>query len=966
MKFIAISGLFLIGLLPAFTQTTKPPAKPRKVNAAAVSKATPASTRKPAAAKATTAKAAAVKPNAAKRKPDASPSAAKAKPKPASQRPVPKTTTAKARPAATPKPKPKPKLDETAEWTKAVEAADRTTKLELLNKFVAAFPKSSRIGEAAAMIVENEIAMGDEAIQAGNNADAVNHYLLAAAAAPSPMPDAMFTANLAKLPSIVYWKGERDAALRIVNSLESKASAPQLLTLATFFLTVENGTEASRLAQKAIAIAPDAAGYQVLGLAERMDFRLDESAAAYQKAVDLDAASLNAKRGLAEAQRSLGRSSEAATLYRSILDQDPSNSAAETGLILALFEDGKADEANAILTRSLEANAGNVVLLAGVAYWNAAHGNADKAIEYARRAIDAEPRFIWSHIALARGLMLKKDPLEAERVLIGARRYGNFPTLEYELASARSMAGFYREAAEDLRRNFWLKDGAVATRLGGRIERSSDGLTELISFERRASIFAPTAADDPVNSSMLKALLGFAESLDQEASDGARIAAAADAFTASGDDAMKVHRQIFAASRLIAKNAAPEKVIDLMNSAAAISDAATNVATPTVTVIADELYGPRAAALARNETLRVKDVPVPTLKAIVRGRIEELSGAALLLLKQPADAVIRFRRSLGILPADSTWWRSSMWRLGSANEAENNTEEALKNYTASYKAGPPDTIKYAAIRSLYIRTKGSADGLEALVGADPDPTNSTAVAANLPQPPATGSPTPSPEITPVPAPTPVISDNVTAAAPTPMASPVATPETAIAENIDPAAKAAAAAAAEAKPSPSPSPSSSAETAAVPADDKEKPKSGTDLFPPVVITVPPVETPSPSPTPSASPTPDQTGDNAAERPRIAEEKPGTPAPCKLTASETALTLPAGGELAVIIGTEDDRDLADLTAAPSSSSDISVRAVPISGVSGRSLFLVKSLSTTPGLYQIKFALPCGTLDMTVTVR
>ena len=44
----------------------------------------------------------------------------------------------------------------------------------------------------------------------------------------------------------------------------------------------------------------------------------------------------------------------------------------------------------------------------------------------------------------------QKKPLDAERTLLGARRYGNFPTLEYEIASARLMAGFYRDAAEEL------------------------------------------------------------------------------------------------------------------------------------------------------------------------------------------------------------------------------------------------------------------------------------------------------------------------------------------------------------------------------------------------------------------------------------------------------------------------------------------------------------------------------------
>src|SRR5204863_5817692 len=121
------------------------------------------------------------------------------------------------------------------------------------------------------------------------------------------------------------------------------------------------------------------------------------------------------------------------------------------------------------MAKSLEANPGNVILLAGAAYWYAAHNDGDKAVEYAQKAIAADPRFIWSHIALARGLLAQNKPVEAEKMLLAARRYGNFPTLEYEIASARLGAGLYREAAEELARSFSLKDGMIQARLGGRV-----------------------------------------------------------------------------------------------------------------------------------------------------------------------------------------------------------------------------------------------------------------------------------------------------------------------------------------------------------------------------------------------------------------------------------------------------------------------------------------------------------------
>src|SRR5829696_9155198 len=141
-------------------------------------------------------------------------------------------------------------------------------------------------------------------------------------------------------------------------------------------------------------------------------------------------------------KRALGKSDEAVALYRELLTANESDLPSHTGLILALFDAGKRSEAEAEMARSLEQKPANVILMAGAAYWYASKGLGDKAVELAQKALAREPRYIWSHIALARGLMSQGKPVEAEQALIKARAFGNFPTLEYELASARIAAGF--------------------------------------------------------------------------------------------------------------------------------------------------------------------------------------------------------------------------------------------------------------------------------------------------------------------------------------------------------------------------------------------------------------------------------------------------------------------------------------------------------------------------------------------
>ncbi|MEP6788671.1 MAG: tetratricopeptide repeat protein, partial [Acidobacteriota bacterium] len=613
------------------------------------------------------------------------------------------------------------KLDENAEWEKATTVADGEGRIAALRKFIVAFPKSAKNSEAFIIIATVETQLGNEKLTAGDIAAATTFYQAAVADAPKPIPDDLFKDLLAKIPANLYFRNARAEAIAIATGLEAKSdtNASQLLGISTFYMSVENGTEARRLAESAIKLAPDsAAAYQSLGLANRMTFDLDESAAAYAKALELDPESLAARRGLAEMKRSLGKADEAAALYREILARDAANTPAQTGLVLALFDAGKRADAEAELTRALEATPGNVILLAGAAYWYAAHDDGQKAIELAQKAIASDPRFIWSHIALARGLLSQNKPAEAEKILLAARRYGNFPTLEYEIASARITAGYYREAAEELAKSFSVKDGVVHTDLGGRVPRDAKNFTELVGFERRASIFAPVAADDPETAIKLTQLLILKQELDAAEPKPEAVAKAADDFV-SGTDRMKVHRQIFAASQLLDKKIALPKVIALAKDATANVDAGLDIANAATAVMAGEMYENRSLAETRGEYLFVPDVPRVTLSTIIRGQIEELSGWASFQMDDPAEAAIRLKRAVSVLPVDSAWWRASTWQLATALAHSGKDAEALDMYIKSYKSSGQTPIRYGVIAALYKKVNGSTEGLEAKIGPNP-------------------------------------------------------------------------------------------------------------------------------------------------------------------------------------------------------------------------------------------------------
>src|SRR5205807_573154 len=112
--------------------------------------------------------------------------------------------------------------------------------------------------------------------------------------------------------------------------------------------------------------------------------------------------------------------------------------------------------------------------------------------------------------------------------------------------------------------------------------------------------------------------------------------AVADRFVRSDDD-MKIHRELFAASSLLDKKIALPKVLELTKAAAANADAAADGPNAAGAVMANELYESRSIANARGEFIRVPDVPRQTVSAILRGRIEEISGWGHYEMDRPDD-----------------------------------------------------------------------------------------------------------------------------------------------------------------------------------------------------------------------------------------------------------------------------------------------------------------------------------------
>lgn len=710
---------------------------------------------------------------------------------------------------------------EAVESTLVLPLAQRITTLKT---FLDTHPDSKARLRAIELLVSAHAGLGDEQLKEHDSAGGIAQFTLAIAEAPLNITEKLFSGVLSQIPMNLYLRGEPAAAIKAAQDIEAKFGndAKRLLALSAFYARIEQGSEATRLAKQAVQLAPDLAdAHQGLGLALHVSLRLDEAAIEYKRALELDPNAKGAKRRLADLTRASGKGEEAIALYRQQLEADPTDKGARTGLVLSLLDLNRVDEAKAELEKTLTDDPRNLVLLAGAAYWFAAHNDSDLAVVLAQRAIGIEPRYTWSHIALARGLIGQRKPLEAERALRFARQYGKFPTLDYELASTLAAAALYEEAAEVLSQSFALQDGQIETRLGGQAVTRGASFLELLAPERRASIFQFAAADTENNAKLLKALLTFTLASNREANGGSineAMAVAAGKEFASGDDAARVYRELYVATRLLQKGIGLQTAFELTEAARSSAEAGLTVPNVTLAVQADEYRAIRSRAIASGGTPDIPEVPRNVLSNLLRGRIEDTSAWALLDQDKLDQAVEHLKRAIAVLPEGTPAAHTSLWRLGVALERQDKKAEALTYFIKGYNSGDPDPARRAVVEQLYRKVNGSLDGLDERIGPPPAVAATTASAEPAPEK-AEPTPTPAAEI--------------------PAAAPTTTPG-----SESPALKP--------EPTPNASPEASPPAAAPPP--ASSPEATPTVTPEATTTPVPVSSPSPTPETTAVPTP----------------------------------------------------------------------------------------------------------------
>jgi tetratricopeptide (TPR) repeat protein/uncharacterized membrane protein YgcG len=762
-----------------------------------------------------------------------------------------KTITAKASTTVAKKNTPEDDAAE-AEAVSNMQAHTFGVRVVELREFIDKHPESKSKAYATELLVSSRAALGDEKLRAGDRAGGLEQMRLAIAEALPESSDKLYLGVITQIPFNLYLRGDRAEAFTSAKAIEAKfgGEAKHLLPLSGFYLRIERGDEATRIAEQAVKLAPDmAAAYDALGLALHISLRLDEATTAYKRALELDPKSPVARRNLPDLNRANGKADEALAAYRELLAANPTDKGIRSGLVMALFDAGQTEEANKELEAALKDNPRNVTLLATAAYWFLAHNDTRRGLDLAKQAANIEPRYTWGQIALARGLIADKGAQYAEACLRFARQHGRFATLEYELANALAAMGLYEEAANTLSQSFTLKDGFLETQLAGRLPARAEGFIELLAPERRASIFQAKPADTETNARMLKALLTFSLAIDEPKVDESSAVAAAREFAAGTDD-MRAYRQLYAADRLLKRRVGFAAAQELADAARGGVDAAAALPVATIAVQADELREIRKQAIASGGTPDMPDAPRNILAKLLRGKIEDSSGWALFNLDKTSEAIEHLRLAIGVVPEGTPLWRSSVWHLATALEQNGNNDEALGYYIKSFNAGPNDSLHRSTIEVLYRKVNGSLNGLEERIGpaqaisAATTPAMGTSTSAATEENKSDTNAAPAAVPTPAPTPTP---EPVMTASPTP--EPV-TPEPSPANS--PITEATPASSPERSPTPEPAPSPTPESA--PATPAPTPAEVPVVPTPTTTTSPArQESPSPSASPASSPT-----------------------------------------------------------------------------------------------------------------
>ena len=574
-------------------------------------------------------------------------------------------------------------------------------------------------------IVASHAQLAERNLRENNIEPAVRHFRDAIERLPETIPDPFFVSTVIRIPQATSMRGYRTEAVLLARSIEKRASVAQdarkLGAIGEYYLTIEASADAIRTLEAAVRIAPTEIELRrLLASAYRMGLQLDDAVAEYQRILGRAPSDGRALYELANLYRAHGAYEEAIALYQQRLEREPRHEPSLKGLViayLALGDPGQQGAAALARLREMaptpEEATRDVSFQTQLAfhYLLQTQSNRNRLLE-AREAADAalaiEPRYAWARIAAAEVALVEERYLDAERHLLSALSYANFPTLRWTLGKVYLAVEDFEGAQEQFSQVFQrVANGEFEATLGGVRTVRTRGLRTLFALEHQAAIFLATSPTSHDTSRVIEALIRFESGLadwtrpakpgsDAPGSDRAALLQLVEQFVVASPE-RQAFRSLYAAERLIGTGTLLDKAIEMANRVLTEAETATE-----------------PAGSLRDYPNYDREGRV----AILRGRAWDRKGWAYYKAENltAADAaLLEAIQSYGDLPEV----RRSFWHLATVRETAGDQASALALYLAGYE--PPNKgeakektdVQRTILELLFRQVRGSLDGLEA-------------------------------------------------------------------------------------------------------------------------------------------------------------------------------------------------------------------------------------------------------------
>ncbi len=619
----------------------------------------------------------------------------------------------------------------------ALAIEDPNARIAALQKFLKTNSLPEQAQTAREAIVASWAQLADVQLGENNIERAVENFRRALTALPEKITDRFFEETVIRIPLAVSVRGYRNEAIGLARQVEKRfvKEPPRLAALGEFYMTIEAPTDAIRALETASKLAEEEARlHRLLGAAYRMGLQLDDAIAEYQLAVNFDANDKRAYYELANLYRAHGAYADAIKLYRRQLEIEPKHSPSYKGMALAFLAQGNEEQMIAALNQARDLRGAaeeitqDIYLQTQMAFYYLAQNKLKQARASAESALLVEPRYSWARIAAAEVDLAEGKYFDAERNLLAARSYANFPTLYFTLGKLYLVAEDFDGALEQFAKAFSFSPQKQFTaKLGGAFDAQADNLKELLAREHQAAIFL---AEPPTTNEVFKiaeALVRFNVHLRiikppstaapaTRQTKGERSAAK----QADAIDAEARRKQMEDLDRAAMDFIEVENVrrsFRMLLIAGRLAQA--GIATGLAVELAEQALGLAEVATEPDGSLReYPNYDRDGRLRIFRGRALDAKGWALFKANKNREAIVALTgavKAYGSLPEG----KRALWHLATVKETEGELKEALDLYLAAY--APPESgseidLNRAVIESLYKKVNGSLDGLNERLG----------------------------------------------------------------------------------------------------------------------------------------------------------------------------------------------------------------------------------------------------------